>query len=83
MIVGENARDNDMVVNPIKEKKLTNIRTSSTDENIVLKTPRDMSLEAALEYIEGDEYVEITPKVIRLRKILLRESDRKRVRRSS
>lgn len=83
MIVGENARDNDMVVNPIKEKKLTNIRTTSSDENIVLKPPRDMSLEAALEYIESDEYVEITPAVIRLRKILLRETDRKRVRRSS
>ena len=83
MIVGENARDNDMVVNPIKAKKQTNIRTSNTDENIVLKPPRDMSLEAALEYIEHDEYVEITPKVIRLRKILLRETDRKRVRRSS
>ena len=83
MIVGENARDNDMVVNPIKAKKQTNIRTSNTDENIVLKPPRDMSLEAALEYIEGDEYVEITPAVIRLRKVLLRETDRKRVRRSS
>jgi GTP-binding protein len=83
MIVGENARDNDMVVNPIKAKKQTNIRTSNTDENIVLKPPRDMSLEAALEYIENDEYVEITPKVIRLRKVLLRETDRKRVRRSS
>ena len=83
MIVGENARDNDMVVNPIKEKKLTNIRTTSSDENIILKPPRDMSLEAALEYIENDEYVEVTPKAMRLRKILLRESDRKRVRRSS
>lgn len=83
MLVGENVRDNDMVVNPIKEKKLTNIRTSNTDENIILKPPRDMSLEAALEYIENDEYVEITPKAMRLRKILLRENDRKRVRRSS
>ena len=83
MIVGENSRDNDMVVNPIKAKNLTNIRTSSTDENIILKPPRDMSLEAALEYIENDEYVEITPKAMRLRKILLRETDRKRVRRSS
>jgi GTP-binding protein len=72
-----------MVVNPIKAKKQTNIRTSNTDENIVLKPPRDMSLEAALEYIEGDEYVEITPAVIRLRKVLLRETDRKRFRRSS
>lgn len=82
MIVGENSRDNDMTVNPIKEKKLTNIRTTSSDENIVLKPPRDLSLEAALEYIESDEYVEITPSAIRLRKILLRETDRKRMRRS-
>lgn len=78
MIVGENARDNDMVVNPTKEKKLTNIRTTASDENIYLQPPRDMSLEAALEYIEDDEYVEITPQSIRLRKILLSESARKR-----
>ena len=82
MIVAENARDNDMVVNPIKEKKLTNMRTTSSDENIVLKPPRDLSLEAALEYIESDEYVEITPEVIRLRKIHLRETDRKRLRKA-
>jgi len=78
MIVGENSRDNDMVVNPIKEKKLTNMRASGSDENILLKPPRDMSLEMALEYIEDDEYVEVTPKTIRLRKILLTESERKR-----
>jgi GTP-binding protein len=80
MIVGENSRDNDMTVNPIKEKKLTNVRASGSDDNILLKPPRDLSLEAALEYIENDEYVEITPAVIRLRKIYLRESDRKRMR---
>ena len=80
MIIGENARDNDMVVNPIREKKLTNVRASGSDDNMVLKPPRDMSLEAALEYIEGDEYVEITPDEIRLRKIYLRETDRKRMR---
>jgi len=78
MIVGENSRENDMIVNPIKEKKLTNMRASGSDENILLKPPRDMSLEAALEYIEDDEYVEVTPKVIRLRKILLTEAARKR-----
>lgn len=83
MIIGENARDTDMTVNPIKEKKLTNIRSSGADENILLKPPRDMSLEAALEYIESDEYVEITPKNIRLRKILLSEVERKRHRRSN
>jgi GTP-binding protein len=78
MIVGENSRDNDMTVNPIREKKLTNVRSSGADDNIMLKPPRDMSLEACLEYIESDEYVEITPAVIRLRKIYLTEQDRKR-----
>lgn len=83
MVVGENARDNDMVVNPIKEKQLTNMRASGSDENITLKPPRKMSLEAALEYIEDDEYVEVTPQVIRLRKIRLTEQERKREVRSS
>ncbi len=78
MIVGENSRDNDMVVNPTKEKKLTNIRASGADDNIMLKPPREMPLEAALEYIEQDEYVEITPGAIRLRKIHLTENSRKR-----
>ena len=78
MIVGENSRDKDMVVNPIREKKLTNIRTTSADEAMVLRPPRRMSLEQALEYIEDDEYVEVTPKAIRLRKILLTENLRKR-----
>ena len=78
MIVGENARDNDMVVNPTKEKKLTNIRAAGSDDNILLKPPREMTLEMALEYIEGDEYVEVTPAAIRLRKIRLTENERKR-----
>ena len=82
MIVGENSRDNDMVVNPIREKKLTNMRASGTDENVILKPAREMSLEMALEYIEDDEYVEVTPKIIRLRKILLTENARKRSGRS-
>lgn len=82
MIVGENSRDNDMVVNPIREKKLTNVRASGSDDNMILKPPREMSLEAALEYIEWDEYVEITPAVIRLRKTHLRETDRKRLRKA-
>jgi len=76
MICGENARSEDMIVNPTKEKKLTNMRAS--DRNILLKPPRKMSLEEALEYIEDDELVEVTPDVIRLRKILLSEHDRKR-----
>lgn len=83
MIVGENARENDMTVNPCREKKLTNMRASGSDENVILKPPRDMSLEAALEYIEEDELVEVTPENIRLRKILLKESDRRRQGRSA
>ncbi|MGN6545627.1 MAG: translational GTPase TypA [Aureliella sp.] len=78
MIVGENARDNDLVVNPCREKKLTNMRASGSDENIILKPPRVLFLEAALEYIEDDELVEITPKSIRLRKMQLREAERRR-----
>jgi GTP-binding protein len=78
MIVGENARDNDLVVNPTKEKKLTNMRASGNDENIQLKPPRKFTLEAALEYIEDDELVEITPTQIRMRKTFLKETDRKR-----
>ncbi|MCA9147187.1 MAG: translational GTPase TypA [Planctomycetaceae bacterium] len=78
MIVGENSRDNDMPVNPTKEKKLTNMRASGSDDNIMLKPPRKLSLEAALEYIEDDELVEVTPTQIRLRKMLLSENDRKR-----
>jgi GTP-binding protein len=78
MIVGENARDNDLVVNPVREKKLTNMRASGSDENVILAPPREMSLEVALEYIEWDEYVEVTPDAIRLRKIWLTENERKR-----
>ena len=78
MIVGENARVEDMTVNPAKEKKLTNIRAAGSDDNIILKPPRRMSLETALEYIGDDELVEVTPNHIRLRKILLKESDRRR-----
>ncbi len=78
MIVGENVRDNDLVVNPIREKKLTNIRAAGSDENVILKPPRQLFLEAALEYIEDDELVEVTPTNIRLRKIQLRESERRR-----
>ena len=78
MIVGENCRFEDMDVNPTKEKKLTNIRAAGTDRNILLKPPREMSLEAALEYISDDELVEVTPSRIRLRKVLLHETDRRR-----
>jgi len=79
MLCGENARSEDMAVNPTKEKKLTNMRASGSDRNILLKPPRRMSLEEALEYIEDDELVEVTPAVIRLRKVLLSEHERRRV----
>ena len=79
MIVGENSRTGDMVVNPTKEKKLTNIRAAHSDRNILLKPPRVLSLEAALEYIEEDELVEVTPAKIRLRKVILASVDRRRL----
>ena len=79
MTEAENARGEDMTVNPTKEKKLTNMRASGSDRNILLKPPRRMSLEEALEYIEEDELVEVTPAVIRLRKILLSEHERRKV----
>lgn len=82
MIIGENSRDCDMVVNPIREKKLSNVRSSGADDAILLRPPRKMSLEMALEYIEEDEFVEITPGGIRLRKIVLTENGRKRQGRS-
>ncbi|MCB1247421.1 MAG: translational GTPase TypA [Acidimicrobiia bacterium] len=78
MIVGEASRPETMVVNVTKGKQLTNIRTHSTDEAIKLKPPRDMGLEAAIEWIAADELVEVTPASIRIRKTLLSESDRKR-----
>jgi len=78
MIIGENSRSDDMNVNPCKEKKLTNMRASGSDKNVLLKPPRDITLEIALEYIESDELVEITPTKIRLRKKVLSEEGRKR-----
>jgi GTP-binding protein len=77
-IIGIHARDNDLVVNPLKAKKLTNIRAAGSDENILLTPPIRMDLEQALEFIDDDELVEITPKSIRLRKKLLLEHERKR-----
>ncbi|MBN2605369.1 MAG: translational GTPase TypA [Bacilli bacterium] len=78
MIVGLNSRRNDLVVNPCKNKNLTNVRSSGTDEAIKLLDPKRFTLEEALEFIESDELVEITPDAIRLRKKLLDEHDRKR-----
>ncbi len=78
MIIGLHTRNNDLVVNPTKAKQLTNIRAAGTDENIVLSPTIRMSLEQALEFIEDDELVEVTPKTIRLRKRFLKEHERKR-----
>jgi GTP-binding protein len=78
MVVGIHSRDNDLVVNPTKAKQLTNMRASGSDENIVLTPPIRFSLEQALEFIDDDELVEVTPKTIRIRKKLLLEHERKK-----
>ncbi|MDP2955816.1 MAG: translational GTPase TypA [Longimicrobiales bacterium] len=78
MIVGENVRSDDMEVNVSKEKKLTNMRTTSSDENIKLETPRQITLELALEFIQDDELIEVTPEAIRLRKRVLDANRRKK-----
>ncbi len=78
MIVGEHSRENDLVVNATREKHLTNVRAAGSDENIILTPPRKMILEQAIDFIEDDEWVEVTPKSIRLRKQYLKENDRKR-----
>ena len=83
MIVGEHTRDNDLDLNVLKGKQLTNVRTHSHDENIRLTPPRKMTLEQAITYIEEDELVEVTPKSIRLRKKYLLQTDRKRFKRQS
>lgn len=78
-VVGEHCRDNDLPVNVCREKKLTNVRAAGADKAIILKPPRLMSMEQALEYIEEDELVEITPAAIRLRKMSLKEADRRKL----
>lgn len=82
MIVGIHSRDNDLVVNVTKEKQLTNIRAAGTDENIILTPPIKLSLEQALEFIDDDELVEVTPKNIRIRKKALKEHERKKAMRA-
>ncbi len=82
-IIGENAKDNDLTVNPGKEKKLTNLRASGSDENIILTPPVQLSLEDCISYINDDELVEVTPQNIRLRKIYLKESERRKNNRNS
>jgi GTP-binding protein len=80
-VVGEHCRDNDLPVNICREKKLTNIRSATSEIKTVIKQPLKFALEPALEYIEDDELVEITPSSIRMRKLFLRESDRKKAER--
>ncbi|OIR03210.1 GTP-binding protein TypA/BipA [mine drainage metagenome] len=83
MIIGIHSRDNDLVVNPIKGKKLTNVRASGTDEAVRLTTALKMTLESAVEFIDDDELVELTPKSIRIRKRYLKEFDRKKAMRAA
>ena len=78
MVIGIHTRDNDLVVNPIREKKLTNVRASGKDENIQLTPPVELTLEKAVEFIADDELVEVTPSSIRLRKRFLKEHERRR-----
>jgi GTP-binding protein len=82
MIVGEHTRGNDLELNVLKGKKLTNIRAAGKDDNILLTPPIRMTLEKALAYIQEDELVEVTPKSIRLRKAILDPNDRKRAERA-
>ncbi len=81
-IVAEHCRDNDLPVNVTREKKLTNMRAAGAEKNVPIKPPRQFSLEIALEYIEEDELVEVTPKALRMRKMFLKENDRKRMERA-
>ena len=83
MIVGIHSRDNDLVVNPLKGKQLTNVRAAGKDDNVLLTPPVKLSLEQALEFINDDELVEVTPRAIRLRKKLLKEHERKRASRQA
>jgi GTP-binding protein len=78
MIIGIHKRDNDLVVNPTKAKQLTNVRAAGTDENLILTPPLNYSLEQSLEFLDDDELLEVTPHNLRLRKKLLKETDRKR-----
>src|SRR5579871_4700783 len=81
-VVGEHCRDNDLPVNVAREKKLTNIRSATAEAKVSLKAPRQMTLEIALEYIDDDEYVEVTPTAVRIRKSMLKEADRRKQQRS-
>ena len=83
MIVGQHTRDNDLIVNVIQGKKLTNVRAAGKDEHIDLVPPIQLTLESAVEFIADDELVEITPQSIRLRKRFLKEHERKRAQREA
>ena len=83
MIIGIHSRDNDLVVNPIKTKKLTNVRAAGKDDAMILTPPIQLTLEYAVEFINDDELVEVTPESIRIRKRKLKEADRKRSSRSA
>jgi GTP-binding protein len=83
MIVGIHSRDNDLVVNPIREKKLSNVRAAGKDDALLLTPPIALTLEYAVEFINEDELVEVTPQSIRLRKRFLKENDRKRASRAA
>ena len=82
MIMGEHSRDNDLTVNPLKGKQLTNMRASGSDESVILTPPIRFTLEQALEFINDDELVEVTPDSIRIRKRYLTENERKRYERN-
>jgi GTP-binding protein len=83
MIVGIHSRDNDLVVNPIREKKLSNVRAAGKDDALLLTPPIKLTLEYAVEFINEDELVEVTPESIRLRKRFLKEHERKRASRAA
>ena len=83
MVVGIHSRGNDLVVNPMKAKQLTNIRAAGSDENILLTPPLGLTLESAMALINRDELVEITPKAIRIRKVQLHEHERRRAARAA
>ena len=83
MIIGIHSRNNDLVVNPLKGKQLTNVRASGTDEAVTLTTPINVTLEFALEFINNDELVEVTPESLRIRKRYLKEHERKKAARAA
>nr|MCR4800577.1 translational GTPase TypA [Bacteroidales bacterium] len=82
-VIGEHVRENDLVINVCKSKKLTNMRASGSDDKVAIAPAKKMSLEECMEYIRKDEYLEVTPKSLRLRKIILDENERKREKKSN